>query len=115
MKNGLGTGTTLGRINTLESFTRTYDASGVATGTSIEIAVLPVPKERVHCSRFSDAGDSGAIVFSRDGRIVGLLTGGAGLADYMSISYITPYWLLEKDIKAKFPDCELYEDVPGPY
>jgi len=107
VKNGSTTGTTVGRANGLESFTRTYSDYGIEH-TSNEIAVLPY--DRAH-GRFSDAGDSGSIVLARDGRIVGLLTGGAGPSDENSITYLTPYWWLEKQIKAKFPDCFLYEVV----
>jgi hypothetical protein len=107
VKNGLTTGTTVGRTNGLESFTRIYDEYGIKH-TSIEIAVLPYDKTR---GKFSDAGDSGSIVLARDGRIVGILTGGAGPIDETDITYLTPYWWVEKQIKAKYPGCFLYEVV----
>jgi hypothetical protein len=104
VKNGMATGTTFGRANGLESFTRAdHDQN-----TSIEIAVLPYDKTR---GKFSQAGDSGSIVLTRDGRIVGILTGGAGLTDENDISYFTPYWWIEQQIKAKYPGCFLYEVV----
>ncbi|KAG9012553.1 hypothetical protein FRB90_006610 [Tulasnella sp. 427] len=81
IKNGLTTGTTVGRVNGLESFTRHYEDNGIHH-TSIE-----------------------------DGRIVGLLTGGAGLSDGIDITYLTPYWWVEQQVKAKFPDCFLYDVV----
>ncbi|KAI0801514.1 hypothetical protein C8Q74DRAFT_1401040 [Fomes fomentarius] len=101
VKNGLATGTTVGRVNGLESFTRTYDEYGIQQ-TSLEIAVLAY--DRAH-GRFSDAGDSGSIVLSRDGRIVGLLTGGAGRTGETDVTYLTPYWWVEEKIKAKYPGC----------
>jgi hypothetical protein len=107
VKNGLTTGTTFGRANGLESFTRVYRDYSIGH-TSIEIAVLPYDKSR---GKFSHAGDSGSIVLARDGRIVGMLTGGAGLTDENDITYLTPYWWLEQQIKAKFPSCFLYEVV----
>jgi hypothetical protein len=107
IKNGLTTGTTVGRVNGLESFTRTYDEYGIKQ-TSIEIAVLAYDKTR---GKFSDPGDSGSIVLSRDGRIVGILTGGAGPTDDTDITYLTPYWWVEKEIKAKYPGCFLYQVV----
>ena len=107
VKNGLITGTTVGRVNGLESFIRTYDDDGVEH-TSIEFAVLPYDKKR---GKFSGAGDSGSIVLARDGRIVGILTGGAGPTGEIDISYLTPYWWVEQQIKAKYPDCFLYEVV----
>ncbi|KAG2070520.1 hypothetical protein BDR04DRAFT_1100012 [Suillus decipiens] len=105
LKNGSTTGTTVGRANGLESFTRIYDEYGV-NHTSIEIAVLPYKSH----SNFSDVGDSGSIVLARDGRIVGILTGGAGPTDRTSITYITPYWWIEKQIKAKYPGCFLFDE-----
>ena len=106
VKNGLTTGTTIGRTNGLESFTRTYEY-GIKQ-TSIEIAVLSYNKMR---GRFSDPGDSGSIVLARDGRIVGILTGGAGPINETDITYLTPYWWVEKEIKAKYPGCFLYQVV----
>ena len=106
VKNGLATGTTVGRVNALESFTRTYGENGCKQ-TSIEIAVLGHDARR----KFSDFGDSGSIVLSRDGRIVGILTGGAGPPDQIDISYLTPYWWVEREIKAKYPDCFLYQVI----
>ncbi|KAH9039472.1 hypothetical protein EDB83DRAFT_2411948 [Lactarius deliciosus] len=105
--NGLTTGTTVGRTNGLESFTRTYDDHGIKQ-TSIEIAVLPYDKTH---GKFSEAGDSGSVVLARDGRIVGILTGGAGPMDETKTAYLTPYWWIEQQIKAKFPDSFLYEVV----
>ncbi|KAI9512136.1 hypothetical protein F5148DRAFT_1165554 [Russula earlei] len=107
VKNGLATGTTVGRTNGLESFTRIYAHDGTEL-TSIEIAVLPYDKTR---GKFSDFGDSGSIVLARDGRIVGILTGGAGPTEEIDITYLTPYWWVEQKIKAKFPDCFLYQVV----
>ncbi|KAH0551399.1 hypothetical protein GP486_007386 [Trichoglossum hirsutum] len=107
VKNGLATGTTFGRTNGLESFTRVYRGHSIEH-TSIEIAVLPYDKKR---GKFSHAGDSGSIVLTRDGRIVGILTGGAGLSDENDITYLTPYWWVEQQIKAKYPGCFLYEVV----
>lgn len=109
VKNGLATGTTVGRVNGLESFTRVYDDRN-GHRTSMDIAVTSYGR---NYGDFSAAGDSGSIVLDRDGRIVGLLTGGAGSADGSRtvISYITPYWWLEEKIRARFPDCFLYDDA----
>jgi hypothetical protein len=107
VKNGLTTRTTVGRTNGLDSFTRSYPEYGIKQ-TSIELAVLPYDKRH---GRFSDAGDSGSIVLARDGRIVGILTGGSGPTDETDITYITPYWWVEKEIKAKYPGCFPYDVV----
>ena len=110
VKNGSATGTTVGRVNGLESSTRRYDDDyGISQTTSIEVAVCRYDKDH---AKFSEAGDSGSIVLARDGRVVGLLTGGAGPdSDETDITYLTPYWWLEQQIKAKFPDCFLYDVV----
>jgi hypothetical protein len=105
IKNGLTTGTTIGRTNGLESFTRIYDEYGIKQ-TSIEIAVLPYDKTH---GKFSDLGDSGSIVLARDGRIVGILTGGAGPTNETDITYLTPYWWIEQQIKSKYPGCFLFD------
>ena len=107
VKNGRTTGTTVGRSNGLESFTRSYPDYGIVL-TSLEIAVLPYSKKR---GKFSDAGDSGSIVLARDGRIVGILTGGRGPTNETDISYLTPYWWIEKQLKHKIPGCCLYDVV----
>lgn len=104
VKNGLNTGTTVGHTNGLESFTCMYDEYGISH-TSIEFAVLPYNK--IH-GKFSDPEDSGFIVFTRDGHIVGILTSGTVSTD---ITYLTPYFWVEKQIKAKFPGCFLYDFV----
>lgn len=107
VKNGLATGTTIGRLNGLESFTRVYKEYGISQ-KSLEIAVLPYDKAH---GKFSEAGDSGSVVLDRAGRIVGILTGGSGPADETDTTYLTPYWWIEKQVKDKFPGCFLYEVV----
>ncbi|KAG0633889.1 hypothetical protein HOY80DRAFT_1102268 [Tuber brumale] len=107
VKNGLTSGTTVGRANGLESFTRIYSDWGIEQ-TSIEIAVLTYNKTR---GKFSAAGDSGSVVLARDGRIVGILTGGAFPTDETDITYVTPYWWVEQQIKAKYPGCFLYDVI----
>ncbi|KZT23693.1 hypothetical protein NEOLEDRAFT_1157202 [Neolentinus lepideus HHB14362 ss-1] len=107
VKNGLTTGTTVGRVNGLESFRRVYEDHGISH-KSLEIAVLPYDKTH---GKFSDAGDSGSVVLDRGGRIVGILTGGSGTTDKTNITYLTPYWWVEEQVKAKFPGCSLYEVV----
>ncbi|EIW79463.1 hypothetical protein CONPUDRAFT_125778 [Coniophora puteana RWD-64-598 SS2] len=107
VKSGSATGTTVGRVNGIESFTRVYDDYGIGH-TSVEFAVLPYDRMR---GSFSDAGDSGSVVLARDGRIVGILTGGAGPVDETNIAYLTPYWWVEQQIKARYPGCFLYEVV----
>ncbi|KAF5329343.1 hypothetical protein D9619_009277 [Psilocybe cf. subviscida] len=114
-KNGSTTGVTFGRVNGLESFRRDPATKHV----SIALAVLPYihwhgDDRRGRASRrFSAPGDDGAVVLASDGRIVGILTGGMGLEKfgYMGMSYLAPYWWLDKQIKAKFPESSFYEVV----
>ncbi|KAG0128864.1 hypothetical protein HOY82DRAFT_621389 [Tuber indicum] len=107
VKNGLATGTTIGRANGLDSFTRVYSRYGIM-GTSVETAILPYDKQH---SPFCAPGDSGSIILDRSGRIVALLTGGSGTTDETDVTYGTPYWWLEEQVKKVFPCCFLYQVV----
>jgi len=107
VKHGLTTGTTIGRVTGMESFTRNFNEYGIKE-TSMEIAVLPYGNTN---GPFSAPGDSGSIVLDRKGRILGMLNGGAGSTDKTDITYLTPYSYLDKDIKKYFPKSFLYEVV----
>ncbi|KAM5531469.1 hypothetical protein V8D89_014859 [Ganoderma adspersum] len=107
VKNGMATGTTVGRVNGLNSFTRVYTEHGVEQ-TSVEVAVLAYNRKR---GAFSAPEDSGAIVLERGGGIIGMLTSGGGKAEDIDTTYLTPYWWLDEQIKKLFPDCYLYEVV----
>ncbi|KAG8817317.1 hypothetical protein FRC19_011436 [Serendipita sp. 401] len=107
IKNGLRTGTTIGRVTGMESFTRTIDEHGIKE-TSMEIAVLPYGNAN---GPFSASGDSGSIVLDRNGRILGMLNGGAGSTNRTDVTYLTPYWYIEQEIKKYFPDSFLYDVV----
>ncbi|TDL27071.1 hypothetical protein BD410DRAFT_812777 [Rickenella mellea] len=104
VKNGLTTGTTIGRVTGMDSFTCTFNEYGIKE-TSMEIAVLPYGNVN---GPFSAPGDSGAIVLDRNGGILGMVNGGAGTDDRTDITYLTPYWYLEAEIKKYFPDSFLY-------
>jgi hypothetical protein len=106
-KNGRSTQATFGRVNGLESLIRNYDEYGIYRN-SLEVIVLGYDVRTHKYRKFSEAGDSGAIVVGRDGRIIGLLNGDSGATDETDKTYITPYFWLEPQIKAKFPDCFLY-------
>lgn len=107
VKHGMATGTTVGRVNGPKSFTRIYTYRGINL-TSMEIAVLTHGQPY---GKSSSRGDSGLVVLERSGRIVGIITGGAGPTDKTDISYLTPYWWIEEQIKSKFPDSFLYDVV----
>ena len=107
VKNGFTMGTTIGRVNGLESYTRIYKEYNI-NQKSIEIAVLPY--DTMH-GEFSDAGESGSVVLDRAGPIVEILIGGSGLTDGTDTTYLTPYWWIQEQIKDKFPDWFLYDIV----
>ncbi|KAI0028238.1 hypothetical protein K488DRAFT_89938 [Vararia minispora EC-137] len=107
VKNGLTTGTTAGRATGMGSFTRVYNEYDIKE-TSIEIAVLPYGNTD---GPFSAPGDSGSIVLTRDDRIFGMLTSGAGTTERTDVTHLTPYWYIEEEIKKMFPGCHLYEVV----
>ncbi|KAI0054306.1 hypothetical protein BV25DRAFT_1996433 [Artomyces pyxidatus] len=94
--DGLATGTTVGRVNGLDSFTRVYTEYGI---------------EQTGVPSLAGPGDSGAIVLERGGAIVGMLTGGGGANEATDITYLTPYWWLEEQMKKVFPDSYLYDVV----
>ncbi|KAF8903510.1 hypothetical protein CPB84DRAFT_1845802 [Gymnopilus junonius] len=104
VKHGLATGTTIGRVTGMESFTRKFNEYGIKK-TVMEIAVLPYGSTH---GPFSAPGDSGSIVLDRKGRILRMLNGGAGSIDKTDITYLTPYSYIEKDIKKYFPRSILY-------
>lgn len=105
MKNGGTTGTTVGRANGLESVKRTYPEHGIVKQDSLEIAVVYYGKGH---GRFSDRGDSGSIVVTRDGKILGMLNGGTGPTAETDVTWLTPFHYLDRQIKKKYPDAFLY-------
>jgi len=47
----------------------------------------------------------------RDGHIIGILTSGRGPTDDMDITYLTPYWWIEEQIKCKYLSSYLYNVI----
>ncbi|KAI1793435.1 hypothetical protein LXA43DRAFT_917078 [Ganoderma leucocontextum] len=85
LKNGNTTNLTVGRLNTIRAFTRTY-FKGEPGEMSKEIAVLPRTSKS---GPFSDKGDSGSVVVDGKGRVCGILTGGDGAADVSDCAFVT--------------------------
>jgi hypothetical protein len=80
------------RTNDFKSFVRTYDNN--IQFTSMEIAIHSYNhKAKV----FSARGDSGFVIADVNGRIVGMLTGGAGLTDSTDVTYASSYYLLNEE------------------
>ncbi|KAI9429780.1 hypothetical protein H4582DRAFT_2144353, partial [Lactarius indigo] len=96
IKNGKSTGVTIGRGTGIESLVREYHDYDIKS-TSMEIAIhLYSHKE----GAFSAPGDSGSIVV--DG-LDGPLTSGSGMTDSTDVTYVTPYFWVEEQIKKAFP------------
>jgi hypothetical protein len=111
IKNGRSSGVTIGRGTGIESFIRVYDDSGIKS-TSMAIAIYPYSYEYSYdeCI-FSAPGDSGSIVVDGLGRIVGMITGGSGSTERTDVTYVTPYFWIEEQIKKAFPNSHLYRGV----
>ncbi|KAF3923240.1 hypothetical protein ABW21_db0200588 [Orbilia brochopaga] len=104
VKNGMATGLTFGRTSGITSFIR-QDAH-TQSKPSKEIGVYGQGG-----NAFSRVGDSGSIVVDGLGRVVGMLTGRVGLTDKTDVSYVTPYFWLDQEIKKAFPDSFLYPSI----
>ncbi|KAI2601843.1 hypothetical protein GGR54DRAFT_634465 [Hypoxylon sp. NC1633] len=109
VKNGTTTGTTFGRVNGLESFIRSHAEYGIYE-TSMELAVLRISKQH---NTFSRSGDSGSIVLTRTGKILGIITRGEGPTDNTDVTYITPYYAIDEELKKEYPGIHLYPVVHG--
>jgi hypothetical protein len=86
LKRGKATGLTIGRANTIKSFSRNYFGYGQV---SKEWSILPFNHKS---GAFSEQGDSGSIIVDGIGRIGGLLTGGSKRQKKESadVTYATP-------------------------
>jgi len=109
VKNGAATGVTFGRASGIESFTRDYDDLGGIKSTSREIAIYSYSKED---GAFSCCGDSGSVIADANHRIVGMLTGGAGLTNSTDVTYASSYAFLQERIRQAFPHCHLFPSRP---
>jgi hypothetical protein len=85
IKRGYASDLTVGRLNTIRSFTRVY-FKGQPGQMSKEVAVLP---RNFKSGVFSRPGDSGSAVVDGKGRFAGLLTGGAGVTEVSDCTYLT--------------------------
>ena len=93
LKRGKKTGLTVGRTNNVKSFIRKYWKDSKDTSTELAVHGL----ESV---RFSDHGDSGAVVVDGTGRVVGMVTGGVSRSGTSpDINYVTPAEFIFSRIK----------------
>ena len=109
IKNGFTTGTTIGRLNGYESFTRHY---AIGTFDSIEAAVYPYD---TNSTAFSRGGDAGAVIVGANQDFVALLTGGSGPSESPDVTYATPFsWLWRNVVKPNYPGAVLFfEPIPN--
>ena len=92
IKRGYGSGITAGCLNTICSFTKNY--MGLSKEVSMEVVVLPRDSKS---GAFSESGDSGAAVSDSDGRVAGMITGGARNSEGFDCTYFTSInFLLER-------------------
>ncbi|GJJ12402.1 hypothetical protein Clacol_006644 [Clathrus columnatus] len=103
LKRGLATGLTIGHANNIASFTRRYINSD-KHGISKEWPILPRNNKS---GPFSSNGDSGALIVDGHGRMVSLLTGGAGHRDALDVTYSMPIVFLLERIAQRFPQAHL--------
>lgn len=92
IKRGNTTGLTVGRANDVCSYAR-YDFTDDKPATSKEWAILSFNSKS---GAFSEEGDSGSVIVDGQGRIGGLLAGGAGKPSDFDITYATPVSFLLK-------------------
>ncbi|KAF8645404.1 hypothetical protein AX16_007838 [Volvariella volvacea WC 439] len=105
MKHGCTTDLTVGRCAGLESFV--CDETGVR---SVEVAVYNYDKQ----SRpFSAKGDSGSLIFDRNGQMVALLHSGKAKTGSSAthVTYGTPAWRLREWIKAVYPNADFARET----
>ena len=91
VKNGISIGVTFGDYGIV--------------GTSMEIVVHTYSHKE---GLFSSGGDSGAVIGDANGCVIGMLTSCAGITDHTNVTYVTPYYFLDKQIKAVFLKALLY-------
>lgn len=110
IKSGSTTGVTIGRANGLFSFVRQYYPNN-SHRTSKEWAIFSYDKDS---GVFSAHGDSGSVIVDGNGRIGGILTGGAGKEEF-DITYATPFfWLFDRIKENGFPNAYLLDPEPDP-
>jgi hypothetical protein len=107
IKRGSGSGLTVGRLNTICSFTRVCIKDKLSE-MSMEVAVLP---RNSKSGGFSRPGDSGSAVIDGKGRFAGLLTGGAGVTDVSDCTYLTSINFLLKRMLEHGLKANLYPSL----
>ena len=86
MKNGSASNLTIGRLNTIRAFVRTYSIDGQPGKMSKKVCVLP---RNSKSGSFSAHGDSGSAVIDGIGRVCGIITGRDGATDDSACTFVT--------------------------
>ncbi|KAF7301008.1 hypothetical protein MIND_00664200 [Mycena indigotica] len=110
LKRGFPTNTTVRTLPQFMSFTRKYFTTG--TLESLELPILPHERQ---VGPFSKGGDSGALVVSPAGELVGLITSGTSKgSDGSDITYATLFQYLWDLVLVEFPGANLcWDDIPA--
>lgn len=107
IKNGLGTGFTLGYATGIESFVQEYKDFNIYS-TSREITVYSYSHKD---GAFSACGDSGSVVGDTNHGVVGMIIGGAGKTESTDVTYVSAYIFLDGAIKQAFPNSYLFQSA----
>jgi hypothetical protein len=105
MKNGSTSDLTVGRLNTIRAFVRTY-SKGQPGKMSKEVCVLP--RNSKFPSPFCEDGDSGSAVIDGVGRVCGIITGRDGGTDDSDCTFVTSINFLLKRLKSFGIDANIF-------
>ncbi|KAG8774655.1 hypothetical protein FRC12_001884, partial [Ceratobasidium sp. 428] len=97
IKRGGTSGLTVGRLNSIRSVIRYY-FKGQPSQPTREVAVYP---RGSWSGPFSEPGDSGSVVIDGNGRVTGILTGGAGATELLDCTYVTSINFLVKRLQER--------------
>ncbi|QRV97300.1 transmembrane protein [Ceratobasidium sp. AG-Ba] len=97
-KNGNTTDFTVGRHAGLEAYL--CDESG---RESVEVAIYNYDRSS---GSFSAKGDSGALIFTGDGRMLAILHSAIGKGHYSHVSFGTPAWWVIEQLKTRYPHAD---------
>ena len=86
MKNGSASNLTIGRLNTIRAFVRTYSIDSQPGKMSKKVCVLP---RNSKSGSFSARGDSGSAVIDGISRVCSIITGRDGATDDSACTFVT--------------------------
>ena len=98
MKDGSTTDLTVGRYAGLEAYTRNE--------AGVESTELAIYNYDIQSGSFAAKGDSGALVFDGQRKMVGILHSGVGGSWGNYVTYATPAWWAIEQLKAQYPHAD---------